>query len=1040
MMNNTEFPPYFEPREMEKEITGFWENMQIYSRVREKNSSGKKFFFVDGPPYTTGRIHLGTAWNKVIKDTYLRYLRMRGFNVIDRPGWDMHGLPIEVKVENELGFTTKKDIEEFGVERFIKKCMEYAVNNMEEMTKQFQRLGVWMDWENPYVTVSSDYISAAWWTLEQAYRKGLLEKGKRVVNWCPRCETAIADAEVEYWDETDPSIYVRFPLKDREREYIVIWTTTPWTLPANMAVAVHPSLEYARARISGKDGEEYLIIARELLENVLSKAGYESWEIVDVVLGEDLVGTEYIHPLADLIPAQKKFAHKVYMAEFVTAENTGCVHVAPGHGYEDYELGLRENLEIFCPVRGDGVYTGAAGKYKGMHVKEANRVIIEDLRNLGLLLAEERITHRYGHCWRCKTPILYIATEQWFLRISELKELMLKEIEKVEWFPEWAGKSRFYDWVSNARDWCISRQRYWGIPIPVWECECGEIKVVGNPEELGEYDDMKLHRPAVDKITFRCNCGGEMKRVTDVFDVWFDSGVASWATLGYPHREEGFKDLWPADFITEGHDQTRGWFYSQLGASAVAFGRAPYRKVLMHGFTLDDKGRKMSKSLGNVVQPEEVIEKVGVDAFRLYVLGSNAPWEDIRFSWSEVENALRTLNILWNTCRFAYPYMLLDNYKWVDIRSANLETIDKWIISKVENLVGEVAEFIEKFEYHRALRKIENFIMEDFSRWYIQLVRPRAWEEKESPAKIAAYATISHVVDKLLRILAPFAPFITEKIYQIFIRKFREDAELSIHMESFPEAEKDYKNMALEKDMEISREIVEAVLSARQKKGRKLRWPVKKITVVTESDEVRKAVRSLYEIIRTQTNSKEIDVDEVWDKTEINVRVNFSYMGPVLKDRVKDFVRYISDFDPYEIKEMVEKGEDIEFDGVKIDLSRAVEIETNIPERYAVEEFSYGTVYVDLSLDGEILKEGYAREITRRIQEMRKEMDLQVDEFINVWIDMPTGMDVGEWVDYVRNETRAEVISFVPPPENVFIREWNIDGKYVKIGIKRIEK
>ncbi len=472
----------------------------------------------------------------------------------------------------------------------------------------------------------------------------------------------------------------------------------------------------------------------------------------------------------------------------------------------------------------------------------------------------------------------------------------------------------------------------------------------------------------------------------------------------------------------------------------MAFGKAPYKKVLMHGFTLDDRGRKMSKSLGNVVQPEEVVERAGVDAFRIYVLGSNALWEDIRFSWSEVENALRTLNILWNTSRFAYPYMVLDNYRWVDIRSVELETADRWIISRVENLVGEVTGHIETFEFHRALRKIEEFITEDLSRWYIQLVRPRAWEERESPSKIAAYATISHVLDKLLRVLAPFAPFITEKIYQILIRKFRQDAELSVHMEKFPEPEKDLISDKLEKDMEVAREIVEAVLSARQRKGRKLRWPVRKITVVTEDDDIRGAVESLRDIIRTQTNSKDIVVEDSWTETEIDVRVNFSSIGPVLKNKVKDFADHISNFKPEELKKMVEEGNSVEFGGMEIDLSEALEIEEKIPERYAVESFSGGSVYVDLLIDEEIMKEGYAREITRRIQEMRKEMDLQVDEFIEVWVDLPSGMDIGEWEDYVRNETRAKMIEFRSPPEGAFVREWNIEGSSVKIGLKRLER
>ena len=1018
-------PNIYQPKDVEREIEVFWKSNNIYKLVKDKsNKAEKKFYFVDGPPYTTGRIHLGTAWNKVIKDTILRFRRMRGYNVSDTPGWDMHGLPIEVKVEQELGFKTKRDIESFGIDKFIEKCMNYALENKEAMTNQFKKLGVWMDWENPYMTIKADYINAAWWTVFKAHERGLLERKKMVVNWCPRCETALADAEIEYWDEEDPSIYVKFPVSNDT--YIVIWTTTPWTLPANMAVAVHPALEYAKIKAM-KDGRiEYLIMAKELAKSVLEKGGYEVYEIVETWLGEDLVGLEYQHPLANEVPLQKNWKHAVYMAEFVTAENTGCVHIAPGHGLEDYELGMEVGLEVFNPVDDRGVFTEQAGKYAGLNVKEANKVIIEDLKKKGLLLAEETIVHRYGHCWRCKSPIIYRATEQWFLKVSELKDLMIDEIDKVWWIPEWAGMSRFKDWVSNAKDWCISRQRYWGIPIPVWICEkCGKMKVVGNIDEIDWQNDLDLHRPRIDKVTFDCECGGVMRRVEDVFDVWFDSGVASWGTLAYPRFKDKFEKLWPADFITEGHDQTRGWFYSQLGASVIAFNKAPYKAVLMHGFTLDEHGRKMSKSLGNVVEPEEVVEKIGVDSFRLYVL-SSALWEDLRFSWEEAKNYNRLLNIVWNAIRFAYTYMSLDKYKAKSIDEVELAIEDKWIISRLESFNKLALDALENYQLHKVVREFFNFFVEDFSRWYIQLIRPRVWEERDSPSKIAAYTTVFRVVDKAMRIISPYMPYLAEWIYQHFVKEFR-DAKESIFLEEFPEPE-DLIDEELEKAMDLAREIFEAASNARQKAKRKLRWPLKKLIIESEDEGVSKAIKLVEGIIKSQCNVKEVEVVNKFEK-EVVYKPNYKVIGPLLKEKSKEFIKYIESLD--------EIGEYVEFKGQRFKADEVLIKEYKLPDGFVEAEFSKGNVYLYVELDDELRKEAYARELVRRIQEMRKEMDLNVEEFIEVYVSLDAKLVEG-WEDYIKNETRAKKLEFGKIAEG-YAKEWKIDDMKFKIVVRKLD-
>lgn len=1042
----------YDAKSIEENIRKFWDDIDAYSRVRELRKNGRKFFFVDGPPYTTGKIHLGTAWNKVLKDSILRYKSMHGFHILDRAGWDMHGLPIEVKVEEMLGFKSKKDIEKYGVGSFIAKCKEFAIENRDEMTLQFENLGVWLNWKDPYMTLRDEYIEAAWWTLKQAHEKKLLEKGLRVVNWCPRCETAIADSEVEYWDETDPSVYIKFPLKE-ENAYIVIWTTTPWTIPANIAVAVHPSFEYAKVRAVKDSKEETLILASELMEKVLKQGRYQKLEVLETILGEDM-SIEYLSPLADKVPKQKEFGHRVYLADFVTAENTGCVHIAPGHGIDDFELGIKHNLPIFCPVGADGRYTEEAGQYKGLHVREANKVVLEDLEEKGMLLASGEISHRYGHCWRCKTPIIYLATEQWFLRITDLKEKMLEEIKKVKWHPEWAGSARFADWVAGSRDWCISRQRYWGIPIPVWVCDfCGEVEVMGTMDELKSRSGVKrlsdLHRPHVDNIHIKCKCGARMSRVPDVFDVWFDSAVASWATLNFPREAKAFKEWWPADFITEGHDQTRGWFYSQLGASMIAFGKAPYKSVLMHGFTLDLEGKKMSKSLGNVVSPEEVVARVGAESLRFYVLSQNAPWDDLKFSWDEVANVHRMLNILWNVYRFPLPYMILDSFNPVD-KDEKLATLplrheDRWILSRAQSLIKKVDASMSDYNLHRATRSISEFVLEDLSRWYVQLVRPRTWREANDPDKLAAYYTLYGVLVTITRLLAPFAPHISEKMYQNLVRNINPISLESVHMCDWVEAKKEFVDAELEERMDIVREIVEASSNARQKLKRKLRWPVKRIVVAPKDENAVKAVENLESVLKEQTNAKEIvllKVGEPWDELGVEVVPKHAVIGPVFKKDAGKVAAELKEADGREAKKAISEKGSFQLGSWEI-TGDMVSFSEVIPPAIAQAGFSGGDVYVDTELTREIEAEGYAKEVIRRIQDMRKELDLAVEEEIKALVEIKDKSVVElvlELKDFIAGEVRARSLTIGSDvkAKGDLVKEWEVEDVKMVIGISRL--
>ncbi len=1042
----------YDAKNLEQNIRKFWDEIDAYSKVRELRKNGKKFFFVDGPPYTTGRIHLGTAWNKIIKDSILRYKSMNGFHILDRAGWDMHGLPIEVKVEGVLGFKSKKDIEKYGVGNFVAKCKEFALSHRDEMTLQFQNLGVWLNWKDPYMTLRDEYIEAAWWTLKKAHEKKLLEKGLRVVNWCPRCETAIADSEVEYSDVTDPSVYIKFPVANEENTYIVIWTTTPWTIPANIAVAVHPSFEYARVKVVKDGKEEILIMASELMKNVMKQGRYKEFEVLETILGEELK-IEYRAPLGHKVPKQNEFPHHVYMADFVTAENTGCVHIAPGHGIDDFELGMKHHLPIFCPVGPDGKYTEEAGEYKGMHVREANKVVLEDLTENNLLLSSGTISHRYGHCWRCKTPIIYLATEQWFLRVTDLKEKMLEEIKKVKWYPEWAGTARFADWVAGSRDWCISRQRYWGIPIPVWVCDfCGNVEVMGTMDELKSRSGVKtlsdLHRPNVDNIHIKCKCGARMSRVPDVFDVWFDSAVASWATLNFPRDEKTYKEWWPADFITEGHDQTRGWFYSQMGASMVSFGKAPYKSVLMHGFTLDTEGKKMSKSLGNVVSPDDVISKYGAESLRFYVLSQNAPWEDLKFSWDEVGNIHRMLNILWNVYRFPLPYMILDKFNPADLdkkfSTLPLRLEDRWILSRMQSLIKSVDLAMSEYSLHKATRPISEFILEDLSRWYIQLIRPRTWREANDPDKLAAYYTLYEVLVTIAKLIAPFTPHISEEMYQNLVRNVNRSAPASVHLCEWVKPKENFIDIGLEKKMDIIREIVEASSNARQKLKRKLRWPVKRIVISPKNEIVNEAVASLESVLKEQTNAKEIVLlkeGETWEELGVEVLPNHAALGPAFKKDVGKVIAELKKADGRKIKKAILETGQYELKAGII-TQEMVSFKDVIPPAIASAGFSQGEVYVDTELTREIESEGYAREVIRRIQDMRKELDLAVEEEIKAVVeirDERVAALILDLKDFISGEVRAGSLSIGPEIEAAgeLVKDWDVEDVKMRMGIGR---
>ena len=1034
----------YNPHTVEDKIQNFWESHGIYQKTNKMRENKPKYSFLDGPPYCSGRIHLGTAWNKIIKDTYLRFKSMNGFSIRRQAGWDTHGLPIEHKVEGILGIKSKKEIETtIGIDNFVKKCKEFALENKDIMTQQFKRLGVWMDWDNPYVTFDTKYMESCWWTLKKAHEKDLLVNDLRVITWCPRCETALALAEIDYENKEDPSIYVKFPLSNAENEYILVWTTTPWTLPANMAVTVHPDFDYVYVEV---DGEIYLM-AEALVDTLF---GEDDYKIVKTVNGSDLEGLEYKYPLTKEIPVQAEFQHKIILGEHVTlTDGTGCVHTAPGHGPEDFEIGKEYGLTIFCPVDEAGIFEAEAGKYQGKFVKDADDDIMSDLDSKNLLLKRETITHRYGFCWRCKTPIIYLATQQWFLKITDIKEKMLKELENIRWVPSWSGDSRFRNWIENARDWTISRQRYWGIPIPIWICEdCGEIDVVGSIDELqektveGSLKGDFIHRPHVDDILLECSCGGNMKRTPDVLDVWIDSGVAGWASLYYPQETELFEKWYPYDFITEGHDQTRGWFYSQLGCGMVSFNQSPYKKVLMHGFTLDEDGRKMSKSLGNVVEPEEVIKVHGVDILRFYLLWGNKPWEDLKFNWEEVKNVSKMFNILWNVYVFSTTYMALDNFDPTRYKEEELKfrDEDKWITSRINSVGKIVTKSLEDLHFHKATRSINNFILEDLSRWYVRLIRGRTWIEKEDPDKLGAYYTLYNVLESLITLMAPIIPHITEEIYENLVLGVKKGVPESVHMLDW-NVQEELIHEDLEQNMDVVRDVIEACARARDTARYKLRWPVSEIVVVSEDQDILSAVDALKTVIMEQANTKTLLTSTEFEDLKINAQPNMKTLGPKLRGDVPKVAKKLESIDGYKIREELESEGtfNVQLDDRLVELTpEDIVFDTELPDGIVNADFNGGSVFVNTTITNEILSEAMSRELIRRIQDMRKDLDLDVEANIHVFIQCSADFKdlIHGFQDFISHEVRAETFEFAEDKGD-YNKKWEIEDEEISVSIKK---
>ena len=1036
----------------EKETEKFWEDNHIFEKSMEDREGCPQYMFYDGPPTANGKPHIGHVLTRVIKDMIPRYRTMKGYEVPRKAGWDTHGLPVELEVEKALGLDGKDQIEKYGVEPFIKKCKE-SVWKYKGMWEDFSNtVGFWADMDDPYVTYHNTFIESEWWALKKIWDKGLLYKGFKIVPYCPRCGTPLSAQEVAqgYKDVKERSAIVRFKVKD-EDAYILAWTTTPWTLPSNIALCVNPEEDYAKVKAA--DGYTYYM-AVALLDTVLGKLGDEengvkAYEVLETYKGQDLEYKEY-EPLYqcayDCAAKQNKKAFYVTCDTYVTlTDGTGVVHIAPAFGEDDAKVGRKYDMPFVQLVDEKGEM-GKTTPFAGLFVKKADPEVLKDLDGRGLLFDAPKFEHSYPHCWRCDTPLIYYARESWFIKMTAVKDDLIANNNTINWIPESIGKGRFGDWLENVQDWGISRNRYWGTPLNIWECECGCQHSIGSIEELKSMsdncpDEIELHRPYIDNVTIKCpKCGKEMHRVPEVIDCWFDSGSMPFAQYHYPfENQELFEKHFPADFISEAVDQTRGWFYSLLAISTLIFNKAPYKNVIVLGHVQDENGQKMSKSKGNAVDPFDALEKYGADAIRWYFYINSAPWLPNRFHGKAVtEGQRKFMGTLWNTYAFFVLYVNIDEFDATKytLEYEKLSVMDKWLLSKLNSAIKAVDEDLANYKIPEAAKALQSFV-DDMSNWYVRRSRERFWAKGMEQDKINAYMTLYTALVEICKTAAPMIPFMTEDIYQNLVRSIDANAPESIHLCDFPKVNEAHIDKELEENMDRVLKLVVMGRACRNTANIKNRQPIGQMYVKADFE-----LSEFFDaIVADELNVKNVTfTQEVRDFTSYSFKPQLKTVGPKYGKLLGGIKNVLSGLDGNAAMDELNANGCLRFEvnGEEVVLNREdLLIDTAQMEGYVSEDDNGITVVLDTNLSEELLEEGFVREIISKVQTMRKEADFEVMDKIVITYE---GSEKAETVfaknaDEIGAETLALEVKKATPAG--YVKEWKINGEAVTLGVEK---
>ncbi len=1037
--------------EEEKKVEKFWEDEKIFEKSIDSKAKGEPYVFYDGPPTANGKPHIGHVLTRVIKDMIPRYRTMKGYMVPRKAGWDTHGLPVELEVEKLLGLDGKEQIEQYGLEPFIEHCKE-SVWKYKGMWEDFSKtVGFWADMENPYVTYDNNFIESEWWALKKIYEKGLLYKGFKIVPYCPRCGTPLSSHEVAqgYKSVKERSAVVRFKVVG-EDAYFLAWTTTPWTLPSNVALCVNPDETYCKVKAA--DGYTYYI-AKALLDKVLGKLATENtpaYEIIEEYKGSELEYKEY-EPLFDCVKPvcekQNKKGHYITCDTYVTmTDGTGIVHIAPAFGEDDAKVGRRYDLPFVQFVDGKGNLTEET-PYAGIFVKKADPMVLKDLDDKGLLFDAPKFEHDYPYCWRCDTPLIYYARESWFIKMTDVRDDLIRNNDTINWIPESIGKGRFGDWLKNVQDWGISRNRYWGTPLNIWQCECGHMHSVGSIEELKEMsdncpDNIELHRPYIDAVTIKCpHCGKQMHRVPEVIDCWFDSGSMPFAQHHYPfENKELFESQFPADFISEAVDQTRGWFYSLLAISTLIFNKAPYKNVIVLGHVQDENGQKMSKSKGNAVDPFEALEKFGADAIRWYFYTNSAPWLPNRFHDKAVtEGQRKFMGTLWNTYAFYVLYANIDEFDPTkySLKDCKLTVMDKWLLSKLNSMVQSVDDNLADYRIPEAARALQEFV-DDMSNWYVRRGRERYWVQGLPEDKIAAYMTLYTALVTTAKAAAPMIPFMTESIYQNLVKSVDKTAPESIHLCDFPTVDSSAIDKSLEENMDKVLEIVVLGRAARNGSSLKNRQPLGTMYVKLDG----KLDGYYTDIIRDELNIKNvIFTDKVDDFVSYRFKPQLKTVGPKFGKQLNEIRTALSEIDGNKAKKQLDADGSLTLElpsGTVILQTEDLLIETAQRDGFYTVSDRGITVAIDTTLTKELIEEGFVRELISKIQTMRKEAGFNVTDHISVTL---SGSDkVAEIAlnkkDDIAGDTLTDSLTAAEP--DGYVKEWDINGEKVSIGVKKV--